>query len=225
MDPEYELNEAFSKVGKEFGYDTVETEFIAYKEFKVRWQRSYRWARFKVSDYIMDASYEVFESLARTLFSKIKGDDQPYSKELEDFVTDPDFVTYKQPTYLRRSRNIIKTSEGEVKNLKDAEERLVKLGLIEKDPNVVLTWTKESNVRRVGYCSVLMKVVVLSKVLDSESIPDFVLDYVLYHEYLHLMIGFDPTGEVHSKEFHAREDNYPRAEEAENWLKRLCFHL
>ena len=48
------LNEIFKKVGNDFGYD-VSAEFAAYRDFKIRWQRSYKWAEFQVSDYLKDA--------------------------------------------------------------------------------------------------------------------------------------------------------------------------
>ncbi|MFA6803718.1 MAG: hypothetical protein WCR24_04400, partial [Candidatus Methanomethylophilaceae archaeon] len=63
------LKESFRLVGKQYGYDNVDAEFVAFKEFKVKWQRSCGWADFQVSDYLVDAPREVIEGLARTLMS------------------------------------------------------------------------------------------------------------------------------------------------------------
>ncbi len=62
------LTEIFSDVGCRYGYDDVRAEFSGVKDYKVRWQRSSRWAIFTVSDY-MDrapdqALYELAESLS-----------------------------------------------------------------------------------------------------------------------------------------------------------------
>jgi hypothetical protein len=225
MEAEENLRNIFRETGKEYGYDRVEAEFVAYKEFKVRWQRSYRWAEFKVSDYLADAPETVIRGLAKSLFSRIMGEDGGYSKEMCDWITAPEFADYKQPVYLRRSRNLTRSPEGEHRNLEGSYSRLEKLGLVTKDPKAHISWTKESNIRKIGHCSVLMKTVSISNVLDSDAIPEFVLDYCLYHELCHLIIGFDPTAKRHGEEFARLEAKYPQQKEAEEWLKRLCMYL
>ena len=224
METEEVLRTKFKEVGREYGFDKVEAEFVAFKEFKVRWQRSYRWADFKVSDYLADAPPEVIEGLCNSLFSKITGDDEGYSEEMCRWITAPEFSECKQPVYLKRSRNLTRSSKGEAKDLESAYDRLIELGLVKKDPYVHLSWTKESNVRKIGHCSVLMKVITISNILDSDMIPDFVLDYCLYHELCHLMIGFDPSAKAHGEEFSNLEARYPQKDEANDWLKKLCLY-
>lgn len=225
MESEEILKTKFKEIGKEYGFDKVEAEFVAFKEFKVRWQRSYKWADFKVSDYLADAPPEVIEGLCNSLFSKITGEDEGYSKEMCDWITAPEFSEFKQPVYLKRSRNLTRTAKGEMRDLSDSYDRLIEMGLVEKDPTIHMTWTKESNVRKIGHCSVLMKVISISSVLDTDMIPEFVLDFCLYHELCHLMIGFDPTAKIHGEEFSKLEAKFPQREEAEEWLKRLCMYL
>ncbi|MCL1810974.1 MAG: DUF45 domain-containing protein [Methanomassiliicoccaceae archaeon] len=225
METEEVLRTKFKEIGREYGFDKVEAEFVAFKEFKVRWQRSYKWADFKVSDYLADAPPEVIEGLCNSLFSKITGDDEGYSDEMCRWITAPEFSEYKQPVYLKRSRNLTRSSRGETKDLGSAYDRLIEMGLVERDPMVHISWTKESSVRKIGHCSVLMKVITISSVLDTDMVPDFVLDYCLYHELCHLMIGFDPSAKVHGKEFLKLETKYPKRDEAEEWLKRLCLYL
>jgi len=225
METEEMLKTKFVEVGKEYGFDKVEAEFVAFKEFKVRWQRSYKWADFKVSDYLADAPPDVIEGLCNSLFSKITGDEEGYSDAMCAWITAPEFAENKQSVYLKRSRNLTRSSEGEFKSLEKSYERLILSGLIERDPAVHLTWTKESNVRKIGHCSVLMKVVSISSVLDTDMIPDFVLDFCMYHELCHLKIGFDPTAKRHGSEFAELEAKYPKRKEAEEWIKRLCMYL
>jgi predicted metal-dependent hydrolase len=225
MESEEALSAIFKEVGKEYGFDKVEAEFVAFKEFKVRWQRSYRWAEFKVSDYLADAPEEVVKGLAKSLFSRIIGEEEGYSKEMCDWITAPEFSEYKQPVYLRRSRNLTRSSAGDMRDLSESYDRIAEMGLAEKDPAIHLSWTKESNIRKIGHCSVLMKVISISNVFDSDMIPEFVLDYCLYHELCHIMIGFDPISKRHGAEFVELESKFPQQKEAEEWLKRLCMYL
>ena len=225
METEDVLRTKFKEIGKVYGFDKVEAEFVAFKEFKVRWQRSYKWADFKVSDYLADAPPEVIEGLCNSLFSKITGEDEGYSEDMCRWITAPEFSMYKQPVYLKRSRNITRTTKGDVRDLEAAYDRLVEMGLVEKDPAISLTWTREPNIRKVGHCSVLMKVIQISSALDTEKIPESVLDFCLYHELCHIMIGFDPSAKMHGEQFSALEDKYPNGDEAKEWLKRLCLYL
>lgn len=225
MEAEEILKTKFKEIGKEYGFDKVEAEFVSFKEFKVRWQRSYKWADFKVSDYLADAPPEVIEGLCNSLFSKITGEEEGYSDAMCGWITAPQFSEYKQPVYLKRSRNLTRSPKGESKDLIEAYQRLIDIGLVDMDPAIHMSWTRESNVRKIGHCSVLMKVISISSVLDTDMIPDFVLDYCLYHELCHLIIGFDPTAKRHGEEFSKLEAKYPKRDEAEEWLKRLCMYL
>jgi hypothetical protein len=224
--PEDLLKQAFRDAGKEYGYDNVGAEFVAFREFKVRWQRSYKWVSFNVSDYMMDAPGEVIEALARTLFGRIAGKkDVPYSEEMIAWSTSKDFVRCKQPVYLRRSSGLTRSPKGEVRDLEDSMSRLVDAGLAEKDPDLVLTWMKEKNLRKVGYCSVLMKVIAISPALDNAEVPEFVLDYVVYHEYLHASGGMKVFGRPHDPDFKRNEKKYPKYAEAEHILQTLGIDL
>ena len=222
---EEQLTQIFADIGKDYGYTQVDAEFVVFRDFKVRWQRSYKWASFKVSDYMMDAPAQVIEDLARTLFSKISNkQDAPYTDNMVEWMTSKDFVRHKQPVYLRRSSGLTRSSVGEVRNLNDSMARLIYAGLAEADPDLVLTWMKEKNIRKVGSCSVLMKVIAISSIFDSMDIPEFVLDYVVYHEYLHASKGLKVFGRPHDSDFKEGEAKFPKHGEAEEWLSRLCLY-
>lgn len=49
------MTEVFQRVGKNYGYENVSTDFVSFKQFKVQWQRSYNWIAFRISDYMVDA--------------------------------------------------------------------------------------------------------------------------------------------------------------------------
>jgi len=220
------LNESFGTVGREYGYDSVTAEFFEFKEFKIRWRRSCGWAEFDVSDYLADAPREVMEGMAETIFSKISRKVRKnYPKPMLDWITSDEFLRKKQPLYIMRARNLRRSARGDHIDLGAAYDRLTDLGLISCDKDLRITWTKHPNMKRVGYCSVLMKVVILSSVLDSPDIPTLVSDYVLYHELLHINKGFDPFGQRHDFDFNMLERLYPMRDEAEAWLKKLGLSL
>jgi predicted metal-dependent hydrolase len=55
-------------------------------------------------------------------------------------------------------------------------------------------------------------------------VPALALEYVMYHEMLHLRFPVDHTGarrRVHTKEFREAEKKFPNLKEAKELLKRL----
>jgi hypothetical protein len=57
--------------------------------------------------------------------------------------------------------------------------------------------------------------------LDASFVPQWFLEYVLYHEMLHAVVPEEttPTGRrrIHTKEFHRREQAYPLYKKARRW--------
>ena len=223
---EERLRRSFGTVGKRYGYERVGAEFVAYRDFKVKWNRCYKWIEFYVSDYLMDAPDCVFDALAEALFSKIAGQEpRPYSQEMVDWVTRDDFAETKQPVYVRRSRNITRNPEGEFKDLRSSLRRLKEMGLVGECANPYLTWTKEELATTVGYCSTLLDTVVISSIFDSDHIPDCVLDYALYHEMLVMREGLTGFGKAPEFDMRTEELRYPEWQESERWIDRLCLHF
>lgn len=220
------LQDCFLEAGRRYGYDDVMAEFAQYRDFKVRWQRSYRWARFKVSDYLEDAPEKVVRDLAQSLFRRIVGDGYDgYTENVRAWVTSEGFREAKQQIYLRRSRSLTRSPVGDHRNIRDAYESLIAQGLVDNDPEIYLSWSKDTDPGNVVRCSVLMKVVALSSLLDGKDVPGCVVEYCLYHELCHIAIGFDPTSEKHERSYDELEKRYPRRAEARQWMARHCLRI
>ncbi|HEX2066445.1 MAG TPA: M48 family metallopeptidase [Candidatus Thermoplasmatota archaeon] len=88
-----------------------------------------------------------------------------------------------------------------------------------------LLWSKEVARHRLGHWDPDHQAVVISQVLDDPKVPEFVLDYVLYHELLHIIhpvrMGSGSKRVVHSAAFRRDERRFPGWQEAEKWLARL----
>ena len=220
------LRESFGTIGKKYGFDKVGAEFVAYRDFKVKWTRSYKWADFQVSDYLMDAPSVVLDGLAETLFSRISGTEaKPYTPEMNDWITSSEFKSEKQPVYVRRSRNISRSPAGKNKDLTESLNRLKRMGLVKKDVNPYLTWTRAELQTTCGYCSTLMDTIVISSAFDTRTLPDMVLDYVLYHECLIIRNGWANFGMEDEFDICEEEKKFPDWEEAESWIRRMGLHF
>ncbi len=220
------LNRAFQDVGRRYGYDNVKADYVPFLDMKVQWQRSFKWAAFRVSDYMKGADGEVLECLANTLFSKITGEnDKQYGEAMRSWVLDPDFSITKRPMYLKRSRTLTKESAGLKRNLADSMTRLAEKGLVDPGANVQTVWSLNNKLRRAASSSVLMRVIAVSDLLDDDKIPDYVVDYAVYCQYLRIIHGaenFGITTEIFTRDYERKFDKY---KEAEAELDRLCIYI
>ena len=65
--------------------------------------------------------------------------------------------------------------------------------------------------------------VMLSVTLDDAGVPDQVVDFVMYHELLHRVLGapvVDGRVRAHTPEFRRRERAFPDYDRARSWLDR-----
>ena len=217
------LNRAMRNAGIRNGFEDVQAEFAPFRDFKLKWTRSYKWISFEVSDYLRNAPENVMESLAETIFAKMRGEGRTeYSQEVCDYLNSDGFLMENQETYLKRFRGISESTCGENVDLKDSYRRLVDNGLIEDDRNLIIRWIdgKDKSIK-VGKASVLMRTTLLSPVLDSKEISENAIDYALYTQICHVNLGFGPGGGNDAERYEAMLERYPMRSEAEAELRRF----
>lgn len=86
-----------------------------------------------------------------------------------------------------------------------------------------LGWTSRPSLRRLGFYDPAGDRIAISKSLDHPSVPDYVVEYILYHETLHKFLGVDAGAgrrRIHDKTFLDLERKFEKARESEAFLKR-----
>ena len=87
-----------------------------------------------------------------------------------------------------------------------------------------LTWSEHHARRSLGHYDAAHNTIVVSRVFDRPSSPRYAIEYLLYHEMLHLKHPVRMRGVrrcVHSREFKADEALFPQLQEAMAFIKRL----
>jgi predicted metal-dependent hydrolase len=87
-----------------------------------------------------------------------------------------------------------------------------------------MSWSSERARNRLGHYDPAHNAIVVSRVFDHPRIPRFVVEYIVYHEMLHLKHPVKVRGSrrcVHPAEFQAEERLFPRLEDARRFLKVL----
>lgn len=88
-----------------------------------------------------------------------------------------------------------------------------------------LAWSARSTRRTFGHYEFVSDTVTLSRRLDREDVPEFVVDFIMYHELLHKKHGLDWSGScarAHTAAFRADERRFERFTEAEAELRRIA---
>jgi len=208
----------FREVGKEYGYENVDADFSAFREIKIKWQRSYGKAEFKISDYLNDAPEDVFRGVAETLFKKISGQDvNGYPQCMVDYLASEEFLTAKRPKYLARIRNT-NHQGGQHKSLTDSIERVRALGLVNVPEDMQAIWINKTETRLCS-CSTVFKLIMVSVTLDKEDVPDYVLDYLVYENVVKMAAGVGQS--VSPARVAIAMSLFPHTEEARDFLETL----
>jgi hypothetical protein len=90
-----------------------------------------------------------------------------------------------------------------------------------------LAWSRTASRTILGHYDAAHHTIVLSKRLDREVVPDFVVEYVMFHEMLHIKhpveICKGPTAKrkVHPRAFREEEKRFKRFSEIKLALKGL----
>lgn len=87
-----------------------------------------------------------------------------------------------------------------------------------------LGWSLVRSRTRLGHFDPSHNTIIISRIFDDFRMPRLALEYVMYHEMLHLHYPVDHSGArrcVHTPEFKAHEKLFPRLKEAKELLKKL----
>ena len=208
------VREMFAAVGREYGYEDVEVDFVPYRYMKARWQRTSSWISFSVSDYLRDAPTLVLEDFARALFGKIAGEKADWSDRFRVYICDGGFVEKNRPVFLKRFKGVKSAGEHRCRSLEDSIDRLMAEGLISDVDEIEFRYA--SGMHAASHVSAVMRTVIISDRLDSEDVPEYVLDAQVYKGICQVMAGFDACKEAR-QECERRINRYSRMEEGEKW--------
>ena len=204
------LTDAFTTVGRRHGYDEIDARFAPLADAKIRWQRSYRWINFIVSDYLTDAPYEVFKDLAEAIFSRIQGTGGAYPQCLSDYLRA--HADDLKQTYIDRH------SPCECgRDLGASVQRLVDGGHIPPVHGITVSWTSHSCVG-MSITSGIFRHVLIS--VDAEDISDGLLDYIVYRSIITAMAP-PPTEDGREDYIDSRLAEYPDHEHYDDLLNGM----
>jgi hypothetical protein len=180
----------------------------------------------RISDLLEGAPAPVTEALAYILLGKLyrKPVARRYSHRYRLYLNRRDVRRQAQLVRQIRGRKFISGPIGELHNLEEIFERLNGQyfdGLLGRP---LLGWSRRASRSLLGHFDPSHNAIIINRVFDRAGAPLAALEYVMFHEMLHLRYPVDHNGSrrrVHTKEFREAEKKFPRLKEAKEMLKRL----
>ena len=176
-----------------------------------------------LSDYLLEAPDKVLNDTCKAIVNWSQGRKFVPPQSLGEYVRSEAFIVASRPKYLSRSRSFLMSQQGTCKNLMDSIERLLESGLVFEDDirNSYITWTEHMAKHKFGQCNQMFRVISVNPILDDDRVPDSVLDFVIYHEILHLRQDTSKIRRPHNAQFRAWEHMFPDHLEAEDYLRNI----
>jgi len=221
-----DLQQAFHEASIQLGVQEPVSEYHKFSELKHVWTKDGRHYKFKVSDYLDDAPDEVLKSLALYLLSLAYGKEgnADSAKPYLEYSASPRLWDRKRFEYMRRARSIILNPKGKHRDLDTVFQYVNSFYFSSRLPEVTLAWSRESPRRRLGFFFEPLNLLAVNAVLDSERVPRYVLEFVVYHELLHYVnpaSGARVRRIHHTAEFRRQERLFTHFEDSEKWLRKL----
>ena len=186
-----------------------------------RWRRGGGARALSVNEGFLDADEETW----RALVAAALGGKDPRTRDRVRRWTEGEAFRAVARALAEATRDDDAAARGAVHDLAEAFARVDARYFDGRFARPELRWGRQQTSRRFGLCDWTHERITLSRRLDAEDVPAFVVDYVLFHELLHLVHGMEDRGltrAAHTPAFRADEARFERRDEAERCLSALA---
>lgn len=180
----------------------------------------------RITDLLKDAPAPIVESLAYILLCKLYRQSVPS-------IYNHRYRLYLNRRDMRHSLDELRQARGR-KESADPRGEAYDLVAIFEDLNLryfhglmarpQLGWSRRTSRTRLGHYDPSHHMIILNKVLDRREVPRLAVEYVMFHEMLHLRHPVEHRGArrcVHTPEFKQAERQFERLKEAREMLRHL----
>lgn len=182
--------------------------------------------RVRMADVLAGAPEAVHEALAHVLLAKLyrKPVAALHLHRYRLYLSRKDVRRHLDLLRQERGRKLLVAPEGRVYNLIEIFERLNLRYFYGLMARPTLGWSRRASRSVLGHFDPCHNTIVINRVLDDHRVPGVVVEYVLYHEMLHLRFPVEHRAGrrcVHSAAFKEAESRFEGLGEARTFLKQL----
>lgn len=180
----------------------------------------------RISDLLEGAPEPVLRAIAHVLLAKLyrKPIAAGHAARYRKYVSSHDMSAKTHLIRNMRGRKSVNSPKGYFYDLEEIFEELNRRffhGLLGRPQ---MTWSREHARNNLGHYDPAHNTIVVSRILDRATVPRYAVEYLVYHEMLHLKHPVKLRGTrrcVHPAAFQQEEKLFPALEKAKSFLKRL----
>ncbi len=201
-------------------------QFVAFANINntIRLREGKLLARF--SDLLEGAPDSVLQAISHILLAKMyrRPIEQEHATRYRRYISSHNLREKANLVRQMRGRKHIHSVQGRFFDLEEIFEKLNMqffYGLLARPQ---MTWSRDRARNRLGHYDPAHNTIVISRLFDHPAVPRYAVEYIVYHEMLHLKHPVKLRGSrrcVHSAAFQAEEKLYPQLHDAMAFLKRL----
>jgi predicted metal-dependent hydrolase len=180
----------------------------------------------RLSDLLEGAPEPVLRAIAHILLAKMYRQpiDRAQAARYRKYVGSHEIVRKAHLVRQLRGRKRLRPARGHYYDLDGIFEHLNTRFFYGMMARPRMSWSQTATRRILGHFDPAHNAIIISRIFDHPGVPLYVLEYIVYHEMLHLKHPVKLRGSrrcVHPAEFQAEEKLFPQAREAVAFLKRL----
>jgi hypothetical protein len=161
-----------------------------------------------------------FEALGRVMFGRRS---RRHNAMLHGLMTGAAYQELRAE--LEALEGVADQGRGNTHDLGESFDRVNAHYFAGRMPRPALVWSRAISRCKFGHYQYADDTVMISRALDTPSVPVFVLDHVMHHELLHKKHGLRwqrGRGHAHTAEFRQEERLFQYYEQADQFLRRLA---
>lgn len=179
----------------------------------------------RISEICREMPPEAHRGLAYILVAKLMRRKVPEQARLAylNFIKTPEIRDKATENKRTNGRKVVTTAVGDTYDLHAIFDSLNDRYFRASLPKPVLTWSAKKTYRILGHHDSTHSTVVISRSLDSTKVPRYVVEYVLFHEMLHVAhptVHHNGRRYNHTPAFRRDEEKFQYFHEAERWIEQ-----
>lgn len=222
--------EAFQRLDQNREIPDIEVIYYQYvalnQTIRVRDGRVY----VRIADMCRDMPADAHRALAYILVAKLLRKRVPASADqvYSAYIDTPEMRDRSNERKRSHGRKVVTTHRGEVYDLDEIFENLNFWYFGGELAKPVLTWSTKKTYRILAHHDATHETIVVSKSLDARDVPRFVIEYIVFHEMLHIKhptVHHNGRRYNHTPVFREDERKFPHFQAAEDWIERSVRKL
>ncbi len=180
----------------------------------------------RISDLLEGAPENVIEAVAHILLAKVYRQpiEAAHATRFRRYASSKDIRAKSHLVRQMRGSKRIGSPRGFFYDLEQVFDHLNVRFFHGQLARPQMTWSQLRSRRSLAHYDPAHNTIVVSRIFDHFRVPRYALEYIVYHEMLHLKHPVKLRGSrrcVHGPEFQAEERLFPELERAKTFLKRL----